>query len=50
MQLLGVLLFWFPRSILPDKPVGTGAMRAEFNEYNEYKYDSRPATAYLLLM
>jgi hypothetical protein len=28
-QLLGAMLFWVPRSIWPDKPIGTGAMVAK---------------------
>ncbi len=28
-QLLGVFLFWVPRSIWPEKPLGTGAFNAE---------------------
>lgn len=28
-QLLGVFLFWVPRSIWPDKPIGSGAFMAE---------------------
>lgn len=28
-QLLGVFLFWVPRSIWPDKPIGSGAFAAE---------------------
>lgn len=28
-QLLGVILFWLPRSIWPDKPIGSGAFIAE---------------------
>lgn len=28
-QLLGVFLFWVPRSVWPDKPMGTGAFTAE---------------------
>lgn len=32
-QLLGVLLFWFPRSIWADKPVGSGQFLAEQSDY-----------------
>jgi hypothetical protein len=33
-QLLGLVLFWVPRSIWPDKPNGTGVLIAEFRGYN----------------
>jgi hypothetical protein len=33
-QLLGLLLFWVPRSIWGDKPNGTGVVLAEFRGYN----------------
>ncbi|WP_298833920.1 O-antigen polymerase [uncultured Planococcus sp.] len=33
-QLLGVALFWVPRSVWPDKPIGTGATTSEFLGYN----------------
>jgi hypothetical protein len=33
-QLIGLLLFWVPRSIWPDKPNGTGVVLAEFRGYN----------------
>jgi hypothetical protein len=32
-QALGVLLFWVPRSIWPDKPVDTGILLAEDRDY-----------------
>ncbi|WP_458116720.1 hypothetical protein [Arthrobacter sp. D2-10] len=32
-QLLGVLLFWVPRSIWPGKPVDTGILLAEYKGY-----------------
>jgi hypothetical protein len=33
-QLLGVILFWVPRSAWQDKPVDTGALLAEFRGYS----------------
>lgn len=33
-QLLGVLLFWVPRSVWPGKPVDTGVLLAEFKGYD----------------
>lgn len=33
-QLLGVLFFWVPRSIWPDKAVDTGILLAQFRHYN----------------
>ncbi len=33
-QLLGVPLFWVPRSVWPDKPIGTGAFIAERMGYD----------------
>jgi hypothetical protein len=33
-QALGVLLFWVPRSLWPDKPQDTGVMLAEFRGYS----------------
>jgi hypothetical protein len=33
-QLLGLVLFWVPRSVWPDKPNGTGVVLAEFRGYN----------------
>lgn len=33
-QALGVLLFWVPRSLWPDKPKGTGVLLAEFRGYD----------------
>ena len=33
MQTLGALLFWVPRSLWPDKPVGTGSMVAKDSGY-----------------
>lgn len=33
-QMLGVLFFWVPRSIWPDKPIDTGAMLADFKLYD----------------
>jgi hypothetical protein len=32
-QLLGILLFWVPRSIWTEKPTGTGVLLAEFRGY-----------------
>lgn len=32
-QLLGVLLFWVPRQVWPDKPIDTGVLLAEFKGY-----------------
>ncbi|WP_406603589.1 O-antigen polysaccharide polymerase Wzy [Niabella agricola] len=32
-QLLGVFLFWVPRSLWPDKPVGSGVLLAEKNHF-----------------
>lgn len=32
-QLLGVLLFWVPRSLWPTKPIDTGGLVAEFKGY-----------------
>jgi hypothetical protein len=29
LQTLGALLFWFPRQLWPDKPIGTGTMVTE---------------------
>jgi hypothetical protein len=34
MQLLGVLLFWVPRSVWLDKPLGSGQLVAEFSQYS----------------
>ncbi len=33
-QLLGVLFFWVPRDIWPDKPAGSGGFIAEFKGYS----------------
>lgn len=33
-QLLGVIFFWVPRSIWPDKPIDTGSLIANFKLYN----------------
>lgn len=33
-QLLGVLLFWLPRSIWPSKPIGSGAFIAEIEGFH----------------
>jgi hypothetical protein len=33
-QLIGLVLFWVPRSVWPDKPNGTGVVLAEFRGYN----------------
>lgn len=33
-QLIGVLLFWVPRSFWPNKPVGSGAYTAEILDFN----------------
>ena len=37
-QLLGALLFWFPRSIWEDKPIGTGIVIGEYlmEKYNHW--------------
>ncbi len=32
-QLLGTILFWFPRFFWPDKPIGSGQFVAEFARY-----------------
>lgn len=32
-QILGVFLFWVPRSVWPDKPIDTGTMLGEFKGY-----------------
>lgn len=32
-QLLGVLFFWFPRSVWPSKPIGSGAFVAELEGF-----------------
>lgn len=33
-QLLGVFLFWVPRSVWPDKPIGSGALLAELQHFS----------------
>jgi len=33
-QALGVVLFWVPRSIWPDKPIDTGILLANYRQYN----------------
>jgi hypothetical protein len=33
-QLLGALLFWIPRSIWVDKPIGSGELVAEYSGYS----------------
>lgn len=33
-QIIGVILFWVPRSAWPDKPIDTGTLLAEFKGYN----------------
>jgi hypothetical protein len=33
-QALGVALFWVPRSVWPDKPIDTGVLLAEANDYD----------------
>lgn len=33
-QMLGVVFFWVPRSIWPDKPIDTGSLLADFKRYD----------------
>lgn len=47
-QLLGLVLFWVPRSIWSDKPVGSGVLLAQFRGYN-FTNLSAPIWAEILL-
>jgi hypothetical protein len=47
-QLLGLVLFWVPRSIWSDKPTGSGVLLAQFRGYN-FTNLSAPIWAELLL-
>lgn len=47
-QLLGVVLFWVPRSVWPDKPIDTGTVLADFKGY-EFGNLSAPIWAELFI-
>ncbi len=47
-QILGIVLFWVPRSLWSDKPSGSGVLLAEFREYS-FTNLSAPIWAEILL-
>lgn len=47
-QLMGVLFFWVPRSMWPDKPIDTGSLLADFKLY-DFRNLSAPLWGELLV-